>query len=192
MKTNLLSLFLWITLFISCHEARNPCSLSEEILGNIRKEDSLISLPLIKERDRKMWEVFNEPSLLHTTTETYRFSIHGSFGHIEIYRVEENNDKHILTIKVYERVAKRDTLYSFTKREISKELWTKLKTSLDNYFWTLPGSTGRLGLDGEVWVLEGYKTINDKCTKQQYHRVGQWSPVDTAFINMCNLFIELK
>ena len=72
-------------------------------------------------------------------------------------------------------------------------MWNNIMDSLSiNGFWSYPSSIERNGLDGATWTLEGYKPNPDKCTGKNYHRLSRWSPIDTKFVAMCDLLINLK
>jgi len=185
-----------IILLVSCQRDVNPCLLSEDIISAIITEDSLISQPdyqemyheWIKEKER-------EPSLLNYKNEAYRFSWSHTFGGSEVYRIERKNNRYSAAIKIY--VSKigtyEDSLVHSSENWISETIWTKITDGLNkNSFWTYPRTIDRWGLDGASWSLEGYNPIKNKCTFQNYHGVGRWSPIDSTFVSMCKLFINLK
>jgi hypothetical protein len=182
--------FISIVLF-SCHGNENSCKLSESVLKDIAKIDSLTKLPEVRERDR-IWNLNNykEPSLISAQYETYRFIWHSSFDGVKIYRVEKINGKYKTVIKTFKD---QDTVPSIREFSISSKMWNKIIDSLSvNGFWSYPSSIERNGLDGATWTLEGYRPTKDECTGKNYHRLSRWSPVDTKFIGMCNLLNSLN
>ena len=178
--------------YFGCREKQNPCLLSKEVLKNIETLDSLTKSEEIKLHDiRWMKNNYNEPSLLESKTETYRYLWDSPFDGTEIYRIEEINGRYKLIKKVFS--SHQDSIGVTTEFEIQKKDWDKLVNGLRAYnFWTYPYTTDREVLDGTTWVLEAYKPIKDECTKKNYHRIGQYSPIDTTFIAMCNLLRKLK
>lgn len=188
--------FILILLLISCQKNINPCSLSVETLSAIKAEDSLISQPDCQERYHDwLKERDGEPSLLNCKNETYRFSWDHTFGGAEVYRIEKKDTSHRAAIKIYIQASGsyEDSLIHSGEKWISKAVWTEITSNLDkNSFWTYPRTIDRRGLDGASWSLEGYNPTKNKCTFQNYHGVGRWSPIDSTFIAMCNLFMQLK
>lgn len=78
------------------------------------------------------------------------------------------------------------------KLEFSRDDWYELSNNITSKgFWTFVPEQ-KAGLDGVVWSIEAYKPVKDACTLKNHHIVHQWHPSDTAFINMCRLFIDLK
>jgi len=67
-----------------------------------------------------------------------------------------------------------------TERCLSEAEWhgvAELLTLCD--FWHLPSMTGNVGLDGESWTLEGFRT-------GQYHSVERWSAgINETFGRAC-------
>jgi hypothetical protein len=182
---------LLLTFLFSCQGNKNPCSLSEVVLKDINRIDSLISIPEVQVRNRNwMRHNYNEPSILHADNETYRFIWSSSFDGTEIYRVEKKSKTFKAIVKIF---GYNDTIGKYTEFNISKEVWNNITDSLNAIsFWTYPSSIDRKGLDGASWSLEGYKPIKDKCTQKKYHMVGRWSPIDTQFISICKLLSKLK
>ncbi|MEO7925064.1 MAG: hypothetical protein ABIR30_15385 [Chitinophagaceae bacterium] len=181
--------FISIVLF-SCDVDKNPCKLPETVLKDIDKIDSLTKLPEIRQRD-SIWNFNNykELSLISAKNETYRFTWHSSFDGVEIYRIEKLNGKYKVVTKKF---GDRDTVPSIREFSISSRTWNNIIDSLSiNGFWTYPSSNERNGLDGATWILEGFKPIKDECTEKNYHRLTRWSPIDTKFITMCDLFKSL-
>jgi len=187
-----LILFSFSLQLFSCREETNPCLLSKEVLADIQTLDSLVKIPKIKLRDKEwMKNNYNEPSLLDSKKETYRFILSSSFDTTEIERIEDIGGRYKMTKKIYATHA--DTVGVASEFEISQSDWNNIVTNLvANNFWTYPTSDNRKGLDGATWVLEGYKPTKDKCTLKNYHRIGRWSPNDTTFIAMCKLFYDQK
>lgn len=177
--------------FFSCRGDQNPCKLSEAVLKDIDKIDSLTNLLVVRERD-SIWNLNNykEPSLISAHHETYRFIWHSSFGAAKIYRLEKINGKYKAVTKTF---GDQDTLPSIKEFSISSKMWNDIIDRLSiNGFWTYPSSIERNGLDGATWILEGYKPTKDECTGKNYHRLTRWSPIDTKFIAMCDLFNSLR
>ncbi|MGC4104073.1 hypothetical protein [Ferruginibacter sp.] len=182
---------LMVITFIGCKEEKNPCSISEAILKNIDKEDSLINLPEVKKRD-SIWNLktYNEPSLITAQNDSYRFTLASAFEGVHIYRVEKNNDHYKATIKFIADPGIEPVVKEFS---IPGKTWNNIVDSLAaDSFWTYPSSIDRSGLDGATWVLEGYKSKPDRCTGKNYHRLMRWSPIDSTFIAMCDLLYHLK
>jgi hypothetical protein len=181
---------LILIIFFSCRGDQNPCKLSEAILKDIAQTDSLIKLPQVRERD-STWNFNNyrEPSLITAPSETYRFTWHSSFDGVKIYRVEKLTDKYKAVIKTF---GDRDTVPDTREFFISAKIWNDVIDRLSiNGFWTYPSAIDRNGLDGATWILEGYKPTSNECTGKNYHRLTRWSPNDSTFIAMCDLFNSL-
>ena len=182
---------LLLIFLVSCQGNKNPCSLSEVVLKDINRIDSLIGIPEVQDRNRNwMKHNYDEPSIFHADNETYRFIWSSSFDGTKIYRIEKKGNAFKAIVKVF---ANNDTIGKFTEFNISKKVWNNITDSLNaTNFWMYPSSIDRKGLDGASWSLEGYKPIKDKCTQKKFHSVGRWSPIDTQFISMCKLLYKLK
>lgn len=194
MQKMLRTIFFLILFFhlISCQENTNPCLLSNDILKDIQTLDSLTKCNEIRQRDI-MWmkKNYNEPSLLDSKIETYRFIWSNSFDTIRIDRIEKHDRHFKVTKKIFAN--NHDTIGITSKFEVLEGDWNNIVSRLEkNNFWTYPTSDNRSGLHGTTWILEGYKPVKDKCTLKNYHRVGRWSPIDTTFISMCDLLYKLK
>ena len=176
----------------SCQVDPNPCGLSEAVMKDIYSLDSVMTTTKkIDKHDEWMNQNYDEPSILFAEKETYRFFWEHSFGGTKIYRIEQIDNHFKATKKVFE--SHDDTIGITNEFYISKEVWTNIVDSLTvTNFWTYPTFIDRQGLDGASWFLEGYKPIKDKCTLKNYHYIGRWSPIDTTFISMCDLFSNLK
>lgn len=178
--------------YLPCRFEKNPCSLSRETLLDIQELDSIIQVPEIKQRDRDwMSNNYDEPSILDSKQETYRFIWSSSFEGSEIVRIKKKEDSYYVTKKIFS--SHEDSIGVTNTFLIEEEIWDNVVDSLNILgFWTYKRSIDRLGLDGAGWILEGYKPRKDKCTKKNYHRVGRWSPIDTTFITMSKLVWDLK
>jgi hypothetical protein len=181
--------FIFIPLFLigNCKEPANPCSLSNEVLNDLHRLDSLISIPELRRQDKDWLENnYKEPSLLDAKTETYRFIWRSSFDTNKVGKIEKIDGHYSVTTKIF--TSHQDTIGTTSKFDITEREWNNIVNGLvRNGFWTYPISDNRNGLDGSTWTLEGYKPEKDKCTGMNYHRIGRWSPTDTTFIEMCEL-----
>jgi hypothetical protein len=177
-------------LLTSCQD-KNPCNLSKEFFDDQATIDSIINLPDTSSYYIRWMDAYNEPSLFRAGKETYRFIWSSSFDGQEVDRIEESNGKYKVVKKVY--VNRRDKVGITSEFEVSRDVWNTIVSTLaKGGFWTYKPVTDRPGFDGATWTLEGYKPVKDKCTSRNYHMVHRWSPNDSTFISMCNLFFELK
>jgi hypothetical protein len=183
-------LLLILIAFFGCRENKNPCKLSEAVLKDIAKIDSLTKQPDVKERDRIWLNNYQEPSLISAQYETYRFIWSSSFDGVKIYRLEKINGKYKAVTKTFRDQGTNPGIREFP---ISSKTWNSIIDKLStNGFWTYPSSIERNGLDGATWTLEGYKPTKNECTGKNYHRMTRWSPIDVKFIGMCELLTSLK
>jgi hypothetical protein len=192
-KFLILSCVLIFTILIGCENTHNPCSLSEAVLKDVNTIDSFINIQEIQDRDMK-WMVgsYREPSIFHVDNETYRFIRSTSFNGTEVYRVERDANAFKAVVKTF---GQGDTVGKFTEFNISKEIWDNITDSLnETNFWIYPSLNDKeaLVLDGETWLLEGYKPTKDKCTQKNYHRIQRSSPIETKVVSMYKLFSKLK
>jgi hypothetical protein len=192
-KTTIFIFFL--TILISCGRNKNPCSLSEKTMLDIARLDSVINVPEIRERIRRIdHNEYGELSLIDAKAETYRFTLYSVWSFWKVVRIEKREDNYHATVKQFGL----DTSYTDTLRrdqefDLSKDKWNKILDGLNkDNFWTYQTTDGKEGLDGATWTLEGYKPIKDPCTFKNYHRIYRWSPSDTTFVNMCLLLYDLK
>lgn len=183
-------LFISIILF-GCKRNENPCKLSEAVLKDIERIDSLTKIPEFRESNR-IWNLknYNEPSLLTIRSETYRCIMQSSFNGTKIFRIEKVDRVPRLIKKTFINL---DSLPIVEEFMFSSEVWNDIVNNLSyNNFWSYTSSIERNGLDGTSWILEGYKPVEDECTGKNYHIITRWSPVDEKFIQMCNLITNLK
>ncbi|WMX17273.1 hypothetical protein [Aureispira sp. CCB-E] len=155
----------------------------------------MISLPEIQERYQEWSREREEPVLINYGKEAYRFSWSHTFGGAEVYRIEKKNNRYSATVKIYVSAfgTYEDSLVHSSEKWISEATWIEITEGLnENSFWTYPPTIERRGLDGAVWSLEGYNPTKNKCTRQNYHNIGRWSPIDSIFVSMCDLFMNLK
>ena len=185
--------FIFIPLFLigSCKESTKPCSLSKEVANDIHRLDSLISIPELRQREKDWLENnYKESSLLDAKTETYRFIWSSSFDTTKVNKIEKKYGQYSVTIKTF--TSHQDTIGTTRKFDITEREWNNIINGLVRKgFWTYPTSDNRNGLDGSTWILEGYKPEKDKCTGMNYQRIKRWSPIDTTFMEMCELIYEV-
>jgi hypothetical protein len=196
MKNKIVIFILLLTIMTGCGgKNKNPCGLDDKTLLDLHTLDSVIQVPEIRDKEKKMLEnEYGESSLIDAKFETYRFILHSAWSYWRVVRIEKKETIYSATIKQFGQ----DTSYSDTTRhdqefEISKEQWQYIVDELSaKNFWTYPTTDERNGLDGATWILEGYKPKKDPCTLKNFHHAGRWSPEDTTYINMCMLLYELK
>jgi hypothetical protein len=170
----------------------NPCGLPDEVTKDLNVLDSIVNDPQIITRRRQwMKNNYNETSILDAKNETYRFIWSSSFNGTEIYTIRKTERGFTAIKKIYKN--HEDTIGTTKVLIFSESDWIHITTSLSlNNFWTYPSTIKRQGLDGSSWSLSAYKPIKDECTLKNLHNVSRWSPIDTTFIKMCDLFYDLK
>ncbi len=177
---------------MGCQYDPNPCSLSQETLNDLKRLDSIIKLPETIERDKQwMMNNYKEPSIIDAKNETYRFLLSSSFDGTEIYRIEKNESEYVAIKKIFNDHS--DKVGVLRELQFSEKDWIYLTEQLSSKgFWTYKRKIDRRGLDGSTWILSAYKPIKDKCSQKNFHSVSRWSPNDSTFKAMCDLFVELK
>lgn len=179
-------------LFVGCLTDPNPCSLSQETLNDINRLDSLIKIPATIERERQwMRNNYNESTIFDADNEVYRLIVSTSFVGTELYKIEKVGSSY----KGYKKWFKgtKDENPEIIKLNIEEEEWLRITKQLSLLgFWTYPITDSRAGLDGSTWQLEGFKPEKDECTGKNFHHISRWSPNDSIFLEMCNLFLELR
>lgn len=87
----IIRLIILIAVIQGCStDIENPCSLSEDVLVELNKIDSLINDSLINQRQKDLMRAnYDEPSLFQSDYETYRFQMHcyGSENYSKIVRI---------------------------------------------------------------------------------------------------------
>src|SRR6185436_19020425 len=134
-RFKVISTLIYSLHLISCQVETNPCSLSKDVVIDIQALDSLIKLPEVRQLDKDvMKNKFNEPSILNSKTETYRFILNSSFDTTEIERIEIFNGHYRVTQKVF--ATHSDTIGVISEYEISENDWNNIVNSLAAYnFW---------------------------------------------------------
>lgn len=177
-----------------CQIDKNPCSLSGEILQDLRRLDSLTNIPEVLERDRQSMKInYDEPSILDAKNETYRFIL-SSMDYSKVVRIEKKNNQFYAIVKEFEGTTGDPNLIpKVDEFELSKTEWDTITSRLQKMnFWTYTSTIDRRGLDGASWSLTAYKPVKDECTLKNFHSISRWSPIDTTFINMCKLIYEVN
>jgi hypothetical protein len=115
--------------------------------------------------------------------ESYRLTLLPSFDLPTIIRIDHE--------KGQARVRKIERRRELTKvGRLTQEQWHSLLTTLERAkYWHLDNWDGRMGCDGEDWVLEGVR-------QGSYHVVARWSPWSAdgqlSFYDACNLMLRLS
>ena len=177
---------------------QNPCSLSEEVLTELVRLDSIFNDSLERQKQKGwMKSTYDEPEIFEADHETYRLVIQcfGSFTYTKIVRIEklENHFKAVVKefVDTIEYGILTPTLnYDF---ELTGEDWQLIINKLkDDNFWISTESNHKQLLHGCIWYIEGYKPIKDKCSLKNYHGIYGIYPVDSLYIEMYELFDKLE
>ena len=150
-------LFFIICIFLlTCNEEKCNCIVTTQQEQNLYSIDSIIGNPEVIVINRNWMNAYNEPTLLDSKNETYRFLFEGGFGNTVICRIENDADKYIAYIKESPKANNNQKLKAI-KKEIPESTWKSIKSSLNqNCFWTYLSTNDRNGLDGATFILEGY------------------------------------
>ncbi len=175
---------------ISCKQSKNPCNLSESVLANISKLDSMVNVPALRERD-STWNAggYKEAPVYSARHETYRFIWHSAFNGSKVCRIEHISDSYVATVKKF---TKDGDIAETRHFSISEKSWNNITDSLAILgFWTYFHPPYKMVFDPDNWRLEAYKPIPDACTGKRYHSISGSSPIDKGLYNMCKLLNRL-
>lgn len=90
----ILILIMTLCSLTSCRVETNPCSLSQEVMKDIQRLDSLIKVPELVQRDVDWMKAnYHEPSLVNSETESYRFFWGDAFDTTRIVRIEKKRKR---------------------------------------------------------------------------------------------------
>jgi len=183
---------LILILAIGCNRNTNPCNLTQEVLADVSRLDSLTQIPELRKRDQERLDFYKEPSLIQAQAETFRFMMEGSFGNWKVIRIEKKENQYTLFAKAGQSRLEQvtiDTSYSISKAQ-GEHIFDNLEKM---GFWTYQTTTEARGvLDGTAWTLEGHTRNANPCTSNHYHYIYRYAPNDDQFIAMCKLLLELN
>lgn len=195
MKQIIILIILICFLTVNCQNNSCKCDIQEYQITKLKELDSLVNeAEVIKGIDER-WTKFEEPSIMNTKNDYYRFTVDNLFGNFKIFRIEKSQKNYKVIIKEYDDTGTpnySDTTIRNEEYLIPETEWIDIASTLnENCFWTMPYSIDRGGLDGSVWTLEANISNKNECTLKYFHHVSRWSPIDTTFILMSNKFMEL-
>ena len=141
----------------------------------------------------KMLRALHEPVLYNYSgdKEIYRFTWLRTFHHPVSLRLENNNNKITLTVKVSNGAGGYDPgqIIIDTTIDITLDDWNTFVGKADKVnFWNLQTEVKEMGLDGSEWILEG-------VTKNKYHFTTRWSPPyskNEGYRDCCDYLISLS
>ncbi len=122
--------------------------------------------------------------------EIYRYTNLGTWSNPYSYRVEKDGKNISITKK---RTNGQGGYHSGhlveeeTKAITNTERNTLQEKLNETVFWQMPTHEQSFGLDGEEWIVEGYK---DK----QYHFVTRWTPNydgTNPYVELCEFFVRI-
>lgn len=179
--SKILKLLSLSILCVACQNKIN-CNLDSDIL---KANDSIL---LSLKSDTLLTQFLNkmeEPILESHNGETYRFMILGPWGHNQICKLNKTSDNITLSSKRYWKEhndIEIDSLGQEITKIIKEDDWRKIKNSLDELnFWNLPVRIDdNHYLDGTGYIIEGFSSIKNECTKRNYHATARISPPDTT------------
>lgn len=126
---------------------------------------------------------FDSPLTCLNAREAYSFQLRPSFRGHSLVRVADYNGRVMLSGFIGGRWNASDTENPF--REVTAEEWRTLRACIDQAgFWTLPEDEPQRGLDGEIWIIEGYAGA-------RRHRVQRWCPEAPEIRSVGEAFMAL-
>ena len=126
---------------------------------------------------------FDSPLTCLNAREAYSFQLRPSFRGHSLVRVADYNGRVMLSGFIGGRWNVSDTENPF--REVTAEEWRTLRACIDQAgFWTLPEDEPQRGLDGEIWIIEGYAGA-------RRHRVQRWCPEAPEIRRLGEAFVAL-
>jgi hypothetical protein len=117
----------------------------------------------------------------------YRFLWLRSYMNPILITIEKNHKRYLLTSKEIQKTTGSNSKNAVViqRKKISKVEWKEFLLKIEKSdFWNMERS-GKLGLDGSNWVLEG-------AEPSKYHVVDDWSPGKGAFYDACMYLINLS
>jgi hypothetical protein len=138
----------------------------------------------------KMLFALHEPILANYdgSEEIYRFTWLRTFNHPVSVRIQKQNDRINLTIKVASGAGGYEPGKIIMNKSILLNMsdWNKLKSKFDELnLFNLPVENDDYGLDGAEWILE-------YVSKNSYHFTTRWSPSKKSNYGKCCLyFVQL-
>lgn len=117
--------------------------------------------------------------------ETYRFTWLRTFHNPVSLRIEKNENKITLNVKVLSGAGGYEPGKITTNKTVSlhQKNWLEFKRMLIQIeFWKLPIEYNFRGFDGAEWILEG-------TTKDKYHFATRWSPNKEGNYGKCCMYL---
>lgn len=189
MKANLILTISIGLIMLSCQNQQCNCEYDDRTLI---ENDSMLNSAEVESAIEERFTSIGEPILDEVMYESYRFSVRFQLErYFKVYRIEQHENQYHLQVKEY--VNYSDTELRNFSTILSKSQWSEITDEFEkNCFWTMPVDVREnYGyLDGSSWILEAKKADNP-CTESTYHVVGRISPDSSAFLSICEKFMEL-
>lgn len=188
MKINLILTILIYLIVLSCQNQQCNCEYDDRTLI---ENDSILNSAEVEQEIERRFTSIGEPILDSIMNESYRFSVSFQLEHyFKVYRIEHHENQYHLEVKEY---ANSDTVLRNFSTALTEAQWSEITNEFEkNCFWTMPIDVKEnYGyLDGSSWLLEAKKAKNP-CTELTYHLVARTSPDTSAFLRICEKFMEL-
>lgn len=123
----------------------------------------------------RMHRVYSLPKITRNQTETYRLKMAHSFSkYIQFYTLSRKKIGATLDIIQFYDDRNRKTKIKVDKKytvSLSEEQWQSIKEEIDtSCYWSNEAGSGyHEGLDGGIWLLEGYDPNQHNCPNRTYH-----------------------
>ncbi len=188
MKISLILTISICLIVLSCQNQQCNCEYDDRTLI---ENDSILNSADVEHAIEGRFTNIGEPILDSVMNESYRFSALFSYErYFKVYRIVHHENQYHLEVKEY---ANSDTVLRNFSKALTESQWSEITNEFEkNCFWTMPIDVKEnYGyLDASSWLLEA-KKANNPCTKSKYHLVARASPDSSAFLRICEKFMEL-
>jgi hypothetical protein len=143
----------------------------------------------------EVWKKFNLDNLESDSVNKYRLAILPSYDcERRVFTLVMDPKTPYVLINYYNKMVNdtfTDTLCRNEKIIVDIAGIENFEAIIErNCFWTMKSSEEQR-LDGVAWLVEGFVTDQNPCTKKQLHVVWRKSE-DSAFIEICNELLKLS
>lgn len=176
--------------FVACHK----CSKFENEIYS--ESDTLTLNSHSLSNLKKYYDDLNEPDLDELGRESYRMFYRAAFeDYQKIIHISKSNTGCVLKCismnEVYIDSAWTTVAIDTIIKEFSIEKWKEFENLIyGSNFWTLSQPIRERGLDGRIFLLEGYRPEALQCNKRTYHLICRWSPEPGPLRDVCDSILS--
>ena len=177
-------------LFLNC----DPCNKFKNETYSEDTFQKFVDSSAIDQLGEYLFE-WDEPEFKHVNYESYRLLIMSPVFKDTFFliRIENRNDNYYLVTKKIVTLgsSKRPIFMGTGKRKLVSHEWdTLIKKVYNTKYWTLPQEIDRWNLGDTWWSIEGKRPQAAECEMRDQHFVLRWSPKESPFKELCDVFTK--